>query len=406
MIALPLLTFRVVAEADFQTRTISGTLARFTYDALLGAEAVRSADAASAVRTEQAIVIRSWRRAQRRFLLLTTGIRLVAGVVGAMLATACAVTGHLPVSTSLLVLTVTVLALDSSGIVAESIRALSAERSSLARAAGPLNAATSPPPRTPISAAERLVLRSVTVTVGATTMLDDISLTIEPGTKLAVVGPSGAGKSTLLAVLLGWIAPSSGCIEWDGVPIDSAALRRVTAWSSGETRLWNETLARNVDFGADQQAASAETRLRLAEAVTLGPLLCRRHDERLGEDGSAISDGQAQRVRFARALGRPGAPLVVLDEPFRGLERDRRHRLMSCALTTWEQSTVVCALHDLISAMMFDQVALVDGGHIVEAGDPRRLAADPTSRFAQVISADRASALSEFRTLALDGGGP
>ena len=115
-----------------------------------------------------------------------------------------------------------------------------------------------------------------------------------------------------------------------------------------------------------------------------------------GDAGSALSDGEAQRVRFARALGRPDAPLVVLDEPFRGLERSRRRRLLELALQQWRSSTVVCVTHDLAETELFDLVIVMSGGQIGEMGTPAQLATSEKRLLAALREAEIKSGFAEY----------
>ena len=108
----------------------------------------------------------------------------------------------------------------------------------------------------------------------------------------------------------------------------------------------------------------------------------------LGEGGALVSGGEGQRVRLARALLRPEVRLVILDEPFRGLDRDTRHRLMMFVREHWREATLVCVSHDVAETQDFDRVLVVDAGAIVEDGDPRELA-NADSRYRALLS-DRA----------------
>jgi ATP-binding cassette subfamily B protein len=92
-------------------------------------------------------------------------------------------------------------------------------------------------------------------------------------------------------------------------------------------------------------------------------------------------------VRFGRALGRPAARLVILDEPFRGLERVRRRTLLARARARWSQATLLCVTHDVGETQGFPRVLVVDGGRIVEDGAPTELARAP-SRYAALLAAE------------------
>jgi ABC-type bacteriocin/lantibiotic exporter with double-glycine peptidase domain len=381
LVAIPVLTFRRIADADVDARTLSGALARFTYDGLLGAEAVQATGCQRAIQYEQDNALTAWRLAQRRLLSMTLGTRLAAAVSGGVLAAACVVTARVGLSGTFVVMATVVLAVDSTSVLSEALRALSQGRSSVVRAAGALSTTRIKPPQSRIQHPADLRLSNVSLTVGATPLLVDISATVAAGSKVAVVGRSGSGKSSLLSVLLGFMEPTSGSIQWGGQPLDAASLRSAAGWSSVETTLWDDDLLSNVRYGAEVEALDPVQRLDSACASDLMTRLERRAERFLGQKGSALSDGEAQRVRFARALGRPSAPLVIFDEPFRGLPCTVRSRLLQTTFTVWRDATVICALHDFAAAAQFDRVIVMDRGRIVETGTPAELLSDASSMF-------------------------
>ena len=82
----------------------------------------------------------------------------------------------------------------------------------------------------------------------------------------------------------------------------------------------------------------------------------------LGEGGGLVSGGEGQRVRLGRALARRGVRLVILDEPFRGLDREQRRVLLQRARQEWRATTLLCIPHDVRSTQAFDRVLVVAGG--------------------------------------------
>ncbi len=204
-------------------------------------------------------------------------------------------------------------------------------------------------------------------------MLQDISVTLRPGERVAILGESGAGKSTLLSLLLGWQEPTSGTIGVDGRPHDAAsavALRRETAWLDPAVALWNRSLAANLHYGSEDSAASVSERL---ETSGLDALLIDRREGlglELGENGRNLSGGEAQRVRSARAAGRRAPRLVIFDEPFRGLERSERDRLLADALTRYAGATFLCVLHDPSLLDRFDRILHLSAGRLQSSDDP------------------------------------
>jgi ATP-binding cassette subfamily B protein len=258
-----------------------------------------------------------------------------------------------------------------------------------------------------------LRLESVGVVAGGHSILDSVDLEIAPGTQVAVVGPSGAGKSSLVGLCLGWHRPSSGRLLVDGCPLDGAQLaelRRATAWVDPEVQLWNRSLLANLQYGASQDERLDVGPL-IAEADLRGVLesLPEGLQTRLGEGGALVSGGEGQRVRLGRALARKDARLVILDEPFRGLDREKRRALIARARAWWSGATVLFVTHDVGETQAFSRVLVIDGGKLVEDGAPAELVAREGSRYRALIEAERAvqSGLWRARTwrrLRLEGG--
>jgi ATP-binding cassette subfamily B protein len=93
-------------------------------------------------------------------------------------------------------------------------------------------------------------------------------------------------------------------------------------------------------------------------------------------------------VRFGRALQRRQAKLVILDEPFRGLDREKRRELLARAREYWSASTLLCVTHDLSETLGFDRVMVIEGGALVENGSPQGLAIDSKSRYSQLLASE------------------
>jgi len=102
-----------------------------------------------------------------------------------------------------------------------------------------------------------------------------------------------------------------------------------------------------------------------------------------------VSGGEGQRVRLARALMRPNVRLVILDEPFRGLDHESRLTLLSRAREWWRDATLICITHDVGDTNAFDRIVVLDHGRIAEQGDPETLAARSNSHYSAMLAADR-----------------
>jgi ATP-binding cassette subfamily B protein len=211
---------------------------------------------------------------------------------------------------------------------------------------------------------------------------------------VAIVGASGAGKSSLVGLLLGWHRPAVGRVIVDGVPLDTAGLdrlRRETAWLDPEVRLWNRSLLGNLLYGNEHAAPAAlGDVLHAAELLEILPHLRDGLQTALGEGGGRLSGGEGQRVRLGRALLRPGVRLVILDEPFRGLDRPRRRELLRRARRVWRNATLLCITHDIGETRDFARVLVIEAGRLVEDGLPARLAAEIDSRYRALLDAEEA----------------
>jgi ATP-binding cassette subfamily B protein len=390
---VPGLLVQRLAEADHRARSAQGAIALQLGDALGAADALRAHRAAPVLRALHAPLLSIWERAvavvQRRYAAGVLALEL-AGLLAAASASALALHDGAGAAVALLIGVLGFAATTAAQELALTARRAVPLRNALARVLEPLAAELADPaPDVAVPApgeGAAIELRDAEIVLGSTPVLRDVTLALAPGEHVAVVGPSGAGKSSLVAVLAGWLKPSAGTLCVDGAPLAGPALarlRRTTAWADGSTRLHRVSLAENADFGAHADAPPAGERLRL---VGLGPACDRLGDAAIAADGAGLAATESQRLRFARALGRPGARLVLLDEALGDLPGDERRALVAHARETWRAATLLHVTHDVASAADFDRVLVIDGARIVEDGDPAALAADPESRYGALLA--------------------
>jgi ATP-binding cassette subfamily B protein len=235
-------------------------------------------------------------------------------------------------------------------------------------------------------------MSDVEVRAAGQTILQGVDLTIAAGTHVAIVGPSGAGKSSLCGLLLGWHRTARGEVRVDGAPLRGArlhTLREQTAWLDPAVALWNRSLLENIEYGATEATGDLGAVLNAAEVVRLLEQLPEGMQTPLGDGGALVSGGEGQCVRLARAMLRPQSRLVILDEPFRGLDRERRRVLLARARRVWRDATVFCVTHDIGETLDFERVLVVVDGRIAEDGVPGELAHQPGSRYRALLDAER-----------------
>lgn len=403
-------------ERDLRVRGHAGALHGSYLDALRGSIPIRTHSAERAVRREHESLLTEWARSAKRLLsfsLIVQGIQsfVAFGLVGALLMQHL---DNVGVTGSLLLLVYWTLKLPALG---RSLATLAlqypAQRNIVLRLLEPLKApeevmtdaetnlvslpeesvdhsqvSTVPPPRSGVE----IEFQRVAVIAAGQTILQDICLHVQPGEHIAIIGPSGAGKSSLIGLLLGWYRADKGGIFVDRQPLSTEQLqqlRRATAWVDPAIQIWNRSLLANVCYGGTVESYSALG--PLLERTELTNVTARLGDglqTSLGEGGSRLSGGEGQRLRLARAMWQPAARLVLLDEPFRGLERELRHHLLAEARQFWNAASLLCVTHDVAETGLFDRVLVVENGCLVEDGSPDQLGADPTSRYRALLESE------------------
>ncbi|MWJ28548.1 thiol reductant ABC exporter subunit CydC [Halomonas sp. ZH2S] len=200
--------------------------------------------------------------------------------------------------------------------------------------------------------AHQMVLNAVSVHYPTALLpaLDNLSLTLKPGERWAIVGASGSGKSTLAMLISRQLTPTQGHIILGGIPLEhwpDAALRRRVAVLTQQTELLDASLATNLRLANPD--ASEDALWQALERVALtswAQALPRGLDTGVGEGGRRLSGGQARRVALARLyLCQPD--LVILDEPFAGVDEPTAQRL-SASLDAWlKERSVIYLVHDI-----------------------------------------------------------
>lgn len=413
-ISVPLGFQPALRSRDLRVRTHAGALSRFYLDALLGLTAIRAHAGERAVYAEHESLLVEWARASHRFLSLvvvveaiqiSVGFALAGGLLGlhaGRAADAGAVlllaywTLHLPVLGQELSLlarqfptyrNITLRLLDPLRAGGEAGKEPGLSTEQPARPQGGA-AGTGGKPRPGLS----LAFENVTVRAGGHCILQDINLEIEPGSRVAVVGASGAGKSSLMGLLLGWHRPAAGTVRVDGEILSGDRLDRLrgeTAWVDPGVQLWNRSLLDNLLYGVhDAPGLALDEVLRNADLHEVLHQLSEGLQTNLGEGGGLLSGGQGQRVRLGRGLARTGARLLLFDEPFRGLDRDKRRLLLERIREGIGPATFLCVTHDVGETLDFDRVLVLDGGRVVEDGCPRHLAGHSGSRYRALLEAE------------------
>jgi ATP-binding cassette subfamily B protein len=204
-----------------------------------------------------------------------------------------------------------------------------------------------------------------------TRALDEFTLDIAPGEKVAFVGPSGAGKSTTFQLMLRFYDPQSGRVCMDGVDIAKAHLeevRRRIGIVPQETVIFGASARENIGFGRPGATdAEIEAAAQAAAADDFIRDLPEGYDTFLGERGARLSGGQKQRIAIARAI-LADPPILLLDEATSSLDA-ASERLVQEALEYLEKDrTTIIIAHRLATVLKADRIVVMNEGRIVDVG--------------------------------------
>jgi len=410
-VGFPLVAQPFLAERDLRARSHMGALSRFYLDALLGLVAVRAHGAERAVRREHESLLVEWMRTGfglQRIVVAAEGMQSLISF-GLAVWLIMSYLGRGGESSIVLLLVYWTLNLPALGQdVALVAQQYPAQRNVTLRLLEPLGAReeteaqeigqTLAPPLAGTQAAPpqgvAVLLEGVSVRVAGHTILEGVDLRIEAGSHVAIIGQSGAGKSSLVGLLLGWHRPASGRILVDGEPLHGQRLewlRRETAWVDPAIQLWNRSFLENLLYGTPTDPSlSVGWIIDQADLTSVLRKLPEGLQTPLGEGGGLVSGGEGQRVRLGRAMLQSGVRLVILDEPFRGLDREQRRELLTRARRMWRHATFLCITHDVSETLAFTRVLVVEGGQIVEDGPPIDLAKQPGSRYQAMLATEAA----------------
>ena len=208
-------------------------------------------------------------------------------------------------------------------------------------------------------------------------VLKDVSFTIQPDTKVALVGESGEGKTTITNLLLRLYDVNSGEIRIDGqhvADVTQASLRRNIGVVFQEPALFSGTIRENIAYSnpnADEQTVIAAA--KAANAHEFIAKFEKGYDTEIGERGLRLSGGQKQRISIARALLKD-APILILDEATSSLDSKSEHLVQEALERLMKGRTTLIIAHRLSTIQNVDQIITLKGGVVEEHGAPKELA--------------------------------
>ena len=222
-----------------------------------------------------------------------------------------------------------------------------------------------------------------------TLVLKNLTLDLGQGQKIAILGKTGSGKSSLLQLLVRNYDAHQGELLLAEKPISAYSeerLRHQICFLTQRVHVFSDTLRQNLQF-ASADKISDEKMMEVIHQVGLSKLLEQEGkglDLWLGDGGRPLSGGEQRRLGLARILLN-NAPILLLDEPTEGLDRETERQILRLILQHAENKTLIMVTHRLSSIEQFDKICVIDNGTLIEAGDYNSLITQENGFFKRLI---------------------
>ena len=222
-----------------------------------------------------------------------------------------------------------------------------------------------------------------------TLVLKNLTLDLEQGQKIAILGKTGSGKSSLLQLLVRNYDANQGDLLLAEKPISAYSeetLRHQICFLTQRVHVFSDTLRQNLQF-ASADEISDEKMIEVLHQVGLSKLLEQEGKGLnlwLGDGGRPLSGGEQRRLGLARILLN-NAPILLLDEPTEGLDRETERQILRLILQHAENKTLIMVTHRLSSIEQFDKICVIDNGRLIEEGDYNSLITKENGFFKRLI---------------------
>ena len=219
-------------------------------------------------------------------------------------------------------------------------------------------------------------------------VLKNLTLDLHQGQKIAILGKTGSGKSTLLQLLVRNYDTNQGELLLAEKPISAYSentLRNQMCFLTQRVHVFSDTLRQNLQF-ARLEKISDEKMTEVLNQVGLGKLLEQEQGLNLwlGDGGRPLSGGEQRRLGLARILLN-NAPILLLDEPTEGLDRETERRILRLILQHAENKTLIMVTHRLTVIEQFDKICVIDEGKLIEQGNYESLITKENGFFRRLI---------------------
>ena len=241
--------------------------------------------------------------------------------------------------------------------------------------------------------------RNINLAYGGKPVLKNVSLTIKPGSRTAILGPTAAGKTQLLNILAGLTPLQAGTLEYDGKPLashDSANFYPQIGLVFQDSVLFSTTMRENIAFSLLASNASLELAVRTAELSDFISTLPAGLDTQISERGTSLSGGQKQRIMLARALAL-NPKILFLDDFTARVDQRTEQKILANIADNYPQLTLVSITQKIAPVMDYDQIILLMEGEILAAGTHDELMHN-SPEYVQIYNSQRSTSSYEIRS--------
>ena len=242
-------------------------------------------------------------------------------------------------------------------------------------------------------------LRDLSLYYGQKPALKNISLKVDPGSKIAIIGPTAAGKTQLLYLLTGLIKPGSGSVLFDGLSIDdynSESFHSQVGFVFQDSIIFNMSIRENIAFSDTVTDESLEKAINTAELREFIEALPDKLSTVVSERGSSLSGGQKQRIMLARALA-VNPKILLLDDFTARVDTDTENKILSNIQKNYPGITLISVTQKIASVEHYNQIIVLMQGEIIARGRHEELM-HSSPEYVQIFDSQQSTSNYEVRS--------
>lgn len=235
-------------------------------------------------------------------------------------------------------------------------------------------------------------MQNISVVYGDKPALKDVSLTIQPSTRTAIIGPTAAGKTQLLYLLTGLIQPESGSIQFDGINVndyDKETFQHQIGFVFQDSVIFNMSLRENIAFNEKVTDELMTKAIETAELNDFIDALPQGLDTIVSERGTSLSGGQKQRIMLARALAL-NPKILLLDDFTARVDSQTEQKILDNVERNYPGITLLSVTQKIASVMHYGQIILLEEGELLASGTHDMLM-QTSPEYVQIFNSQRST---------------